>query len=175
MRNLCLGVVFCGLISGSGCSNPSAPPPPGVQAFSSRPVLASLSPADLDTFIARTVEEQRAIGVTVGVMQDGKTIFSKAYGLANTASQTPVTTETLFAIGSVTKQFTCAVALQLEEEGKLSLAERVARYRADVGHASEVTLRDLGNHVSGYRDYYPLDYVDREMATDWPSEKVIQT
>ena len=40
----------------------------------------------------------------------------------------------------------------------------MSRYRADFGHATEITLRDLGNHVSGYRDYYPLDFVDRPMA-----------
>lgn len=174
MRDLCL-VVFCGLIGASGCNRAGTPAAPPSEVVPVRPVLASLSPADLDAFVARTVEEQRAIGVTVGVMQNGEVIFNKGYGLANVASKTPVTTETLFAIGSVTKQFTCAVALQLEEEGRLSFAERVSRYRSDVGHAGEITLRDLGNHVSGYRDYYPLDYVHREMATDWPSEKVIQT
>ena len=84
-----------------------------------QPTLQSLAPADLDAFITRTVADQHAIGVTVGVMQDGKVIFSKGYGLANTSHKTPVTTDTLFAVGSVTKQFTCAVALQLEQEGKL--------------------------------------------------------
>jgi len=174
MRYLCL-VILCGLMGGVGCGGGAPPSSTLPEAAPERTPLASLSPADLDAFITRTVEEQRAIGVTVGVMQNGEVIFAKGYGLANVASNTPVTPETLFAIGSVTKQFTCAVALQLEEEGKLSFGEKVSRYRSDVGHADEVTLRDLGNHVSGYRDYYPLDYVDRDMATDWPSEKVIQT
>jgi CubicO group peptidase (beta-lactamase class C family) len=130
----------------------------------SPPALQSLAPADLDAFITRVVADQKAIGVTVGVMRDGKIIFSKGYGVANLDRKTPVSTTTLFAVGSVTKQFTCAVALQLEQEGKLSFDDRVSRYRADFGHAGEITLRDLGNHVSGYRDYYPLDFVDRPMA-----------
>ena len=132
----------------------------------SPPSLQSLAPADLDAFITRVVADQKAIGVTVGVMQDGKVIFSKGYGVANLDRQTPVSTGTLFAVGSVTKQFTCAVALQLEQEGRLSFDDRVSRYRADFGHAGEITLRDLGNHVSGYRDYYPLDFVDRPMAKE---------
>lgn len=140
-----------------------------------RPTLQSLSPADLDAFISRTVEEQRAIGVTVGVMQDGKVIFSKGYGFASTGRNTPVTATTLFAVGSVTKQFTCAVALQLEQEGKLSFDDRVSRYRADFGHANEITLRDLGNHVSGYRDYYPLDFVDRPMAREITEDDLLKT
>ena len=140
-----------------------------------RPTLQSLAPADLDTFIARTVADQHAIGVTVGVMQDGKVILNKGYGLANTSRNTPVTATTLFAVGSVTKQFTCAVALQLEQEGKLSFDDRVSRYRADFGHATEITLRDLGNHVSGYRDYYPLDFVDRPMAKEIPEDELLKT
>jgi CubicO group peptidase (beta-lactamase class C family) len=140
-----------------------------------RPTLQSLSPADLDAFISRTVADQHAIGVTVGVMQDGKVIFNKSYGLANTAQKTPVTPTTLFAVGSVTKQFTCAVALQLEQEGKLSFDDRLSRYRADFGHAGEITLRDLGNHVSGYRDYYPLDFVDRPMAREIREDDLLKT
>ena len=97
--------------------------------------LQSLAPADLDAFIARTVADQRAIGVTVGVMQDGKVVFSKGYGLANISNKTPVSTNTIFAVGSITKQFTCAVALQMEQEGKLKFDDRVSRYRADFGHA----------------------------------------
>lgn len=145
------------------------------QAPAQPPALQSLAPADLDAFIARTVADQRAIGVTVGVMQDGKVIFNKGFGLADTSRNTPVTTSTLFAVGSVTKQFTCAVALQLEQEGKLSFDDRVSRYRADFGHANEITLRDLGNHVSGYRDYYPLDFVDRPMATAIAEDELLKT
>ena len=67
-------------------------------------------------------------------------------------------------IGSVTKQFTCAVALQLEQEGKLSFDDPVAKYDPALTRASDITVRDIGGMVSGYRDYYPLDFVDRPMA-----------
>ncbi len=132
------------VIAGCARSSTAQPAPPA-----NAPALRSLAPADLDRFNTRTVADKRANGVTVGVMQNGKVVFSKGYGLANVATQTPVTTNTIFAAGSITKQFTCAVALQLEQEGKLRFDERVSRYRADFGHAGEITLRDLGNHVSG--------------------------
>ena len=167
------------LILCAACTAPPVSPTAGAgaqpQPGATPVVLASLSPADLDAFISRTVADQHAIGVTVGVMQDGTVVFSKGYGLANTQTKAPVTAATLFAVGSVTKQFTCAVALQMAEEGKFSFDDRVARFRGDFGHSSEITLRDLGNHVSGYRDYYPLDFVDREMAKEWPAEKIIKT
>ena len=158
----------------AGCAQSStAQPAPSAIAVAT-PALQSLAPADLDAFITRIVADQHAIGVTVGVMQDGKVVFSKGYGLANISNQTPVTTTTIFAVGSITKQFTCAVALQMEQEGKLKFDDRVSRYRADFGHATEITLRDLGNHVSGYRDYYPLDFVDRPMAKDIAEDDLLK-
>jgi D-alanyl-D-alanine carboxypeptidase len=159
----------------AGCARSStAQPAPAVTA-PAPPPLQSLAPGDLDAFITRTVADQQAIGVTVGVMQDGKGVFSKGYGLANISSKTPVSTNTIFAVGSITKQFTCAIALQMEQEGKLKFDDRVSRYRADFGHANEITLRDLGNHVSGYRDYYPLDFVDRPMANEIAEEDLLKS
>jgi CubicO group peptidase (beta-lactamase class C family) len=81
---------------------PAPDAPPATNQSAAAPVLASLSPADLDTFIAAVVAAQHAIGVTVGVMQNGVVIHAKGYGLANTATNTAVTPETLFGIGSVT-------------------------------------------------------------------------
>lgn len=135
--------------------------------------LASLNPADLDAFISSTVKAQHAIGVTVGVMQDGKVTFARGYGLANTATNTPVSTDTLFAVGSVTKQFTCAVALQLEQERKLSFDDPIAKYAPGLTRARDIRLRDVAGMVSGYRDYYPLDFVDRPMSAPKPSADIV--
>ena len=156
------------LLSALGC-RPAPPLPAAPPPAPAAPVLASLAPADLDAFVAATVAAQRAIGFTVGVMQNGAVIFAKGYGLANLAAKSPVTTETLFAIGSVTKQFTCAVALQLEQEGKLVARRPVAKYDPALTRARDITLRDLAGMVSGYRDYYPLDFVDRPMARPRPA------
>ena len=159
-----LPVLVLAAVTACRVSAPSPETPPAASAPAAVPALASLSPADLDAFIAATVRAQRAIGVTVGVMQNGTVIFAKGYGLANTAASTPVTAETLFAVGSVTKQFTCAVALQLEQEGKLGFDDPIAKYDPGLTRARDITVRDIGGMVSGYRDYYPLDFVDRPMA-----------
>ena len=73
----------------------------------------------------------------------------------------------------VTKQFTCSSALLLEQEGKLSMNDHVAKYFPSATRANDVTLMELGQHVSGYRDYYPLDFVVREMAKPEPTDTVI--
>lgn len=136
--------------------------------------LSSLGADDLDAFIKKVIEKQHGVGVTVGVMQNGKVIFNRGFGLANTNTRAPVTPETLFAIGSVSKQFTCAIVLKLQEAGKLSFSDKLAKYDKHVARAGDITIRDLGNHVAGYRDYYPLDFVGRPMAQARPSDDIIK-
>jgi CubicO group peptidase (beta-lactamase class C family) len=168
---LAAAIIACAACAPAAPNAPAAPVAPDAPAA---PTLSSLDPAALDAFIAATVKDQRAIGVNVGVMRDGQVVFARGYGLANTAANAPVTPDTLFAIGSITKQFTCAVALQLEQEKKLSFDDRVAKYEPGLTRAADITVRDLGNHVSGYRDYYPLDFVDRPMARATPGADVIR-
>jgi len=161
------------------CGSSPAPPtattlPSQASAVSVAPTLASLSEADLDAFIAHIVQETHAIGVNVGVMRDGQIIYAKGHGLASTEAHRPVAPDTLFAIGSITKQFTCATALLLEQEHKLSFDDRVARYVPGLTRSADITIRDLGGHVSGYRDYYPLDFVERPMARARPSAEVVK-
>src|SRR5204863_7159051 len=69
--------------------------------------------------------------------------------------------------------FTCSALLMLQEQKKLSLRDPVAKYFPSLTRAKDITLLDLGGHLSGYRDYYPLDYVDREMAMDQPADTII--
>ncbi|MBP7777673.1 MAG: beta-lactamase family protein [Acidobacteria bacterium] len=162
------------LLTGACGGASQAPSAPAAPVAAAAPTLASLSVADLDAFIGAVVVAQRAIGVNVGVMRDGQVVFAKGYGLARVADQTPVATDTLFAIGSITKQFTCAVALQLEQERKLSFDDKVVKYEPDLTRAADITLGDIGGMVSGYRDYYPLDFVDRPMAAPRPGLDIVR-
>ncbi len=137
----------------------------------------TLSPLDvdeIDKFIANEMHTKRLIGLSVAVVKDGKTILAKGYGTTALQNGKPVTTETHFAIGSITKQFTAASILLLAEEGKLSITDPVAKYYPNLTAASEITLLDLMNHVSGYRDYYPLDFVDRRMMKPIASDDLLQ-
>lgn len=162
------------LLTGACGGASQAPSAPAAPVAAAAPTLASLSVADLDAFIGAVVVAQRAVGVNVGVMRDGQVVFAKGYGLARVADQTPVATDTLFAIGSITKQFTCAVALQLEQERKLSFDDKVVKYEPDLTRAADITLGDIGGMVSGYRDYYPLDFVDRPMAAPRPGLDIVR-
>ncbi|MGH7562101.1 MAG: serine hydrolase domain-containing protein [Gemmatimonadales bacterium] len=133
-----------------------------------------LDVVELDRMIARHVADQQLVGLSVGVMQQGKVVLAKGYGLRSLESRDPVTAETMFAIASVTKQFTCAAVMLLAQDGQLALDDRVAKYDNTLTRAGDITLLDLGQHVAGYRDYYPLDFVDRPMARDRPVDEIVR-
>jgi D-alanyl-D-alanine carboxypeptidase len=142
-------------------------------AMSGSVAAQSVDPAQLDSIIRRAVAEKHIVGLSVGVMQNGKVILAKGYGARDLATKDPVTPRTMFAIGSVTKQFTCSALMMLAEQKRLSLADRVARYFPTLTRAKDITLLDLGGHLSGYRDYYPLDFVDREMQKPASADQII--
>ena len=104
------------------------------------------------------------VGLSVAVVEDGKTVLAEGFGVRSVATGEPVAPDTMFAVGSITKQFTAACILLLAEDGKLAVTDKVAKWYPGLTRASEITLLDLMNHVSGYPDYYPLDFVDRPMA-----------
>src|SRR6266705_96547 len=96
-------------------------------------------------------------GCAVGVYRDGKMVYSKGYGLANLEENVPVTTQSVFNIGSTSKQFTAASVLLLEKEGKLSLNDDVRKYIPELpDYGQKVTILQLLNHTSGLRDYLTL-------------------
>jgi CubicO group peptidase (beta-lactamase class C family) len=101
--------------------------------------------------IAATLKESGAPSASIAVVKDGKLTFVKAFGAA--------TAETRYAVGSISKQFTAAALLLLQEEHKLSLDDKVSKYFPTMTRAGEVTIRQLLAHTSGYRDFAPQDYI----------------
>jgi CubicO group peptidase (beta-lactamase class C family) len=101
-------------------------------------------------------------GVAVLVARNGKVLFSHAYGLADREKQIPVTPETHFLIGSVTKQFTASAILRLAEEGKLSIDDSLSKYFPSYPGGDKITLRLLLTHTSGLHNLtdHP-DFFDR--------------
>jgi len=128
-------------------------------------VLPSVAqiPADLekklDDKISSSLKKVGAPSVSVAVVQDGKLIYAKAFGMADIASKRPADVNTRYAVGSISKQFTAAAMLLLEEQGKLSLDDPVGKYFPNLTRATEVTIRQLLSHTSGYEDYAPQDYI----------------
>jgi CubicO group peptidase (beta-lactamase class C family) len=132
-----------------------------------------LDPKELDDYLAGQLSRKPFVGISVAVVQGGQVTFCKGYGYASKETKTPVDIDTRFAVASVTKEFTAACILLLSEEGKLSVDDPVAKYFPDLSRAQDVRLLDLMNMVSGYRDYYPLHYLTKEMTRPTTPDAVI--
>lgn len=117
----------------------------------------------VDAYIAAQVKAKGFVGLSVAVMRDGEIVFAKGYGKRSVEKNLPVESDTSFAVGSITKQFTCAAIFLLAEEGKLSIDDPVSKFYPHLTRAKDITLRDLMQHTAGYPDYYPLDFLDRRM------------
>jgi CubicO group peptidase (beta-lactamase class C family) len=92
-------------------------------------------------------------GAAVLVAKDGKILFKKGYGYSNIGHLVPITPETKFRIGSITKQFTAASILRLKEQGKLDLNDPLSKYLPDFPRGNEVTIHHLLTHTSGIHPY----------------------
>lgn len=98
-----------------------------------------------------------APGCALGVYRDGRMLYSRGYGLANITDGTPITTKTIFDIGSTSKQFTATSIILLAQQGKLSLDDDVRRFIPELPRYSKpITIRHLLHHTSGLRDYIGL-------------------
>jgi CubicO group peptidase (beta-lactamase class C family) len=91
---------------------------------------------------------------TVLVARDGKVVLDKAYGMANLELEVPNTPDTKFRLGSITKQFTAAAILLLEERGKLKVEDRVKAYLPDAPMAwDRITIYNLLTHTAGIPNF----------------------
>jgi D-alanyl-D-alanine carboxypeptidase len=161
-----------------GACGGTVPATPAASTAASTPAIAhvttpTIDVAELDSIIAQVVERNHLVGLSVGVLQDGDVVLAKGYGFRSLDPREPVEPTTMFPVGSVTKQFTCSTALLLQEDGTLSVDDPVAKYVPTATRASDITLLELGQHVTGYRDYYPLDFVDREMQRPQSADSII--
>lgn len=129
-------------------------------ASASAPAIAAASAAQPAEFRAEADALLEAAfpadgpGAAVVVTRGGRVIYSAGRGLADLESRRPVTPDTVFRMGSIAKQFTAALVLQLVAEGRISLDDPISRFFPDFPQPSaRATVRQLLNHTSGIQDY----------------------
>lgn len=135
-----------------------------------RPTLAS--PEDnlrkeLDNYIRTAVKA--GFSGAVLVAKGGEVILHNGYGLADREKNIPITKDTVFDIGSITKRFTRAATLKLEEQGKLKRSDPLTTFFDDVpGDKAGVTIEHLLEHTAGLHEYHDtsgdFEEMDREKA-----------
>lgn len=115
--------------------------------------LRAVAPADLDPIFAKW-NADTAPGCAIAVDRDGKTVLTRAYGMADLEHGIRNSPDTVFEAGSVSKQFTAAAVLSLVASGKLTLETDVRTIIPELpGYGQVITIDRLLNHTSGLRDW----------------------
>lgn len=129
----------------------------------SRGLVAGATGEKLDAYLTRL--EGFGFAGSILVAKDGQILLHKGYGLADREKGTPFTPETVYDIGSITKQFTAAAILKLESEGKLKVTDPLGKYFDGVPEdKAGITLHHLLTHSAGLEDGFGGDY--EEMPRD---------
>ncbi len=146
----------------------------GFNAAAQAPLSADQT-ARIDKIALDTLASTGVPSASVAIVRDGQVVFTKAYGDARLESKTAATPAMRYSIGSISKQFTAAAMLLLQEQGKLSLDDKVGKYVPDLTRANDVTIRQLLSHTSGYQDYWPQDYVMPGMLKPTSARAIMDT
>ena len=130
-------------------------------SFASLSVNANMS--DLSKKIDLLFDDRsQKPGCAVGLVENGEYIHSKGYGLANLEHEIPIGMDTIFRIGSVSKQFTTMAIAILEEKDELSFEDEMKVHIPDlVDYGEKVTINHMIHHYSGLGDYEYMDYPGR--------------
>jgi D-alanyl-D-alanine carboxypeptidase len=127
----------------------------------------------IDKLANETLTKTGVPSASLTVVKEGQIVYVKAYGDARLEPRTPAGPDMRYSIGSISKQFTAAAILLLQEQGKLSLDDKVSKFIPDLTRANEVTIRQLLSHTSGYQDYWPQDYVMPMMLKPITAQKIL--
>jgi CubicO group peptidase (beta-lactamase class C family) len=113
---------------------------------------------NVDEFVRTAMSERHIPGAAIAVVKNGKVVKTAGYGLASVEFNVPTTTETVFEIGSVSKQITAAAIMLLVEDGKINLDDKISTILPNTPEAwKNVTTRHLLTHTSGVKSYSSLD------------------
>lgn len=145
MLGLALGVAAAGAASGAASAAS-----PTKAARTAKP--ASAMPG-VDALADALVAERIVPGLSLAVMRAGSIVHARGYGSANLETATPVTPDSVFRVGSVSKQFIATAIALLQEEGRLGFDDKLSRFLPLFPRAGDITLRQMITHTSGLGNY----------------------
>jgi Beta-lactamase class C and other penicillin binding proteins len=142
-------------------------------AFSQQIKVTTALKKQIDNYIRWEMAKEQIPGLSYAVVSNGKIIDSGAYGYANVELKTPVTSHTLFNIGSIGKTFTATSIMLLQKDGKLSIDDPINKYLDSLPDSwKDITIKHLLTHTSGIKDYahdfpgYPYIPKDRKQGNN---------
>lgn len=128
----------------------------------------------IDTIISSNYNNEEP-GLTLIVAKAGKTIYSKAIGKSSLELNTPLQLNSVFQVGSITKQFTAVSILMLAEQGKLNIEDNIRKYIPEYSEiGKDITIHHLLNHTSGIKNKTPLSDKSFISRSDMTPQELIE-
>ena len=134
--------------------------------------LTATESAKVDTIVTDTLARNGVPSASIAIVRGGRIVYAKAYGKQSETIATP-RADAPYQIASISKQFTAAAILLLEDEGKLSLDDTVAKWVPGITDGDKITIRQLLSHTSGLQDYWPQDYSFAAMEKPVTPQEII--
>jgi D-alanyl-D-alanine carboxypeptidase len=131
--------------------------------------------AVIDAMLHAEMERSHTPGASLAIVQDGHVVMAKGYGLANLEVSALATPDTVYELGSMTKQFTATAIMILVEEGKVALDGAISTYLPELpANWKSVTVRHLLAHTSGIKEYTTTPDFFATMRQDRTHEEIIR-
>nr|WP_252263664.1 serine hydrolase domain-containing protein [Paracidobacterium acidisoli] len=127
----------------------------------------------IDTAAGQILSDTGVPSASIAIVEHGSIVYTHGYGKARLDPPEIAAPKMRYSIGSISKQFTAAAILMLEQQGKLSIDDPVSKYLPDLTRANEVTIRMLLSHTSGYQDYYAEDYTMPPMRVATTAQHIL--
>ncbi|MBS0366197.1 MAG: beta-lactamase family protein [Proteobacteria bacterium] len=129
---------------------------------------------DIEARVTADLARTGVPSASIAIVRDGEIAYAQAFGWADLASRRAATPQARYAIGSVSKQFTAAALLLLQERGALRIDDAAGKWLPSLtGPGREASIRSLLSHTSGLRDFWPQDYDPPEMLQPVQSQAIL--
>ncbi len=129
--------------------------------------------AQINEVVTTVMQEKHIPGLSIAVSMPGGKVIENSYGLANLEYRQPVEKDSIFEIGSISKTFTAIGIMMLQEEGKLSVNDRITNYFPQYPGWNEITLKHLLQHTSGIKDLTDVEPFKSNQGKDWTPQEVV--
>ena len=137
--------------------------------LTAQPPALRLSPAPIDAIFSDY--GPTTPGCALGIYNKGRILFAKGYGTADLNLGIPITPQTVFDIGSTSKQFAAAAIVMLANDGKLSLSDDVRKHIPELpDYGTVITIDHMLRHTSGLRDYNGLLFLAGHYFEDFTTD-----
>ena len=127
----------------------------------------------VDDVVTKMMEERHIPGLGIAISMPSGKIITKSYGLSNLEYNIPVENNSIFEVGSLTKTFTAIGILMLQEQGKLSVHDRITKYFPQYPAWNEVTIKHLLQHTSGIKEVTDVKPFKSNQGKAWTPQEVV--